>query len=211
MNHKHLCVANLKYKKPTRNEARRTKNLLGYLTYRDSRDAGVKAVAGQERWVDWGMGKSVTQIAQRCEDYQSAHVLMFSLVVNPNPDLIALLPHEAREAFVCQLTERTVERFFEARGMDTGVEYSYVLHHRETADGRHDPHTHVVLPGTYYDADEGRRVPLYFSQNRHVNHIELLHEVTQTEMGALMTQHIGRDWEQQYEQQSAWGTPTFDR
>lgn len=203
MDRKQMCVTNVKYKKPTQNEAKRMKNLLGYLTYRDSRDDYVPQVSGVERWMDHGMGKSVTQIANQCVAYQSDHVLLFSLIVNPNPDLIRMIPHDQREQFVRQLTERTVEGFFEARGMDTGVEYSYVTHHRNTdgkeAPGQHDPHTHIVLPGTYYDADEGRRKPLYFSQNRQINHIELLHTITQDNMADLLDRYAGRDWEQRYD------------
>lgn len=203
MDRKQMCVTNVKYKKPTQNEARRMKNLLKYLTYRDSLDDYVPQVSGVERWVDRGMGHTVKQIADRCDGYQSEHVLLFSLICNPNPDLIRMVPHEQREVFVRQLTERTVEDFFEARGIDTGVEYSYVTHHRDTdgkeAPGQHNPHTHVVLPGTYYDADEGRRKPLYFSQRREVNHIDMLHEVTQNNMVALMERYVGLEWEHRYD------------
>ena len=52
-----MCVSNLRYKRPTADEGKRKKQLLGYLTYRDSRDKGAKLVAGQERWVDHGMGR----------------------------------------------------------------------------------------------------------------------------------------------------------
>lgn len=204
MDRKQMCVANVRYKKPTQNEALRMKNLIKYLTYRDSRDDYVPQVAGQERWVDRGMGKSVAQIANNCEAYQSDHVLMFSLVINPNPGLIEMIPHDQRERFVRYLTEWTVQDFFDARGIDTGVEMSYVIHHRETTDkdepGRHNPHAHVVLPGTTYDADEGRRVPLYFSRNKHVNHIELLHAITEQNMEVLLEHHIGRDWERLYDE-----------
>jgi hypothetical protein len=203
MDRKQMCVTNVKYKKPTQNEARRMKNLLGYLTYRDSRDDYVPQVSGVERWVDRGMGHSVKQIADRCEGYQSDHVLLFSLVVNPNPDLIRMVPPEKREQFVRQLTERTMNGFFDARGIDTGVEWSAVFHHRQTdggeAPGQHNPHTHIVLPGTYYDADEGQRKPLYFSRNKAVNHIDMLHEVTQEQMADLMDRYAGRDWEQRYD------------
>jgi hypothetical protein len=203
MDRKQMCVTNVRYKKPTQNEARRIKNLLKYLTYRDSRDDYVPQVSGVERWVDRGMGHTVKQIADRCDDYQSDHVLLFSLICNPNPDLIRMVPHDQREAFVRQLTERTVEDFFEARGIDTRVEYSYVTHHRDTdgkeATGQHDPHTHIVLPGTYYDADEGRRKPLYFSQRWEVNHIDLLHTVTQNNMADLMERYVGLEWEQRYD------------
>ena len=93
MDRKQMCISNLTYKKPM-------KNLLKYLTYRDSRDKYVPQVIGMERWVDHGMGNSIHEIAQRCDGYQSDHVLMFSLVMNPNPDLINLIPHDDREQFV---------------------------------------------------------------------------------------------------------------
>jgi hypothetical protein len=207
MDRKLMCVTNVKYKKPTQNEARRMKNLLAYLTYRDSRDDYVPQVSGMERWVDHGMGKSVAQIAKRCDDYQSDHVLLFSLVCNPNPDLIRMVPPHDRERFVRQLTEHTVEGFFDARGIDTGVEYSYVNHHRDTdgpeAPGQHNPHSHIVLPGTYYDTDEGRRRPLYFSRNKSVDHIEMLHTITQENMADLMDRYVGPEWEQRYDQLAA--------
>jgi len=203
MDRKQMCVSNVKYKKPTANESKRMGNLLKYLTYRESRDEKARQAGGRERWLDQGMGASVSEIAERCEAYQSEHVLMFSLVINPNVDLICMVPSDEREAFVKQLTERTMNDFFDARGIDTGVEWSAVLHHRQTdgneAPGQHNPHTHIVLPGTYYDADEGRRKPLYFSKNRSVNHIELLHEVTQENMVELMDRYAGRDWEQRYD------------
>lgn len=198
-----MCVSNLKYKKPTANESKRMGNLLKYLTYRESRTEKARHVGGSERWLDRGMGGSITEIAERCDAYQSEHVLMFSLVINPQPDLIRMVPPEKREQFVRHLTERTMNDFFDARGIDTGVEWSAVLHHCQTdgdeAPGQHNPHTHIVLPGTYYDAYEGRRKPLYFSRNREVNHIEMLHEVTQETMVTLMDPYTGRDWEQRYD------------
>lgn len=179
------------------------KSLVKYLTYRDGRDGSVKQAAGKGRWMDRGMGSSAAEIAERCEAYQSQHVLMFSVILNPNPDLTALVPHDKREHFVRSLTERTVEDFFEARGIENGVEWSAVLHHRRTDDpqspGLHDPHTHVVLPGTYYDEDAGERLPLYFSRNQKVDHIELLHGITEQHMATLMERYVGLEWEQRYD------------
>ncbi|NJL57763.1 hypothetical protein HC928_23500 [bacterium] len=97
MDRKQLCVANLRYKRPSADEAKRMRNLLGYLTYRDSRDRGVKMVAGVERWTDRGMGGSVGEIARRCDDLRSDHVLTFSLVVNPNPQLVGMIPPDQCE------------------------------------------------------------------------------------------------------------------
>ena len=104
MDRRQMCVANVQYKKPTANESKRTKGLLRYLTYRESRDEAARYAAGRERWEDHGMGGSVAEIAQRCEALQSKHVLLFSLVYNVNPDLIAMVAPERREQFVCELT-----------------------------------------------------------------------------------------------------------
>lgn len=200
MDRKQMCIANVQYKKPSADGARQSKNLLRYLTYRESRDEKARYVAGRERWVDHGMGGSVGEIIQRCDDLKSDHVLAFSLVMNPNPDLMALVAPEERERFVGELTEGVVDDFFEARGLDTGVEFSYVMHHRLTDDlqapGLHDPHTHVVLPGTVYDEEHGGRVPLFFSRNQKVNHIELLHDATERAMASQMERYVGPDWEQ---------------
>jgi hypothetical protein len=203
MDRKQMCVANVQYKKPTPDDGKRAKNLLRYLTYRESRDEAARYVAGKERWVDHGMGGSVAEIAKQCEALHGDHVLLFSLVTNPNPDLIAMVALDEREQFVHELTERIVEGFFEARGLDTGIEYSYVMHHRLTDDkeapGRHNPHTHIVLPGTVYDEEHGHRVDLFFSQNRKVNHIDMLHDVTEEAMADLMELYVGRDWERRYD------------
>ena len=207
MNRSQMCVANVKYKQPSANGERQTRNLLKYLTYRDSRDDYVPQKNGRERWVDHGLGGSVAEIAENCGDLQSDHVLMFSLVINPNPDLIAMVDRKQRERFVRELTEQTVENFFDARGIDTGVEYSYVTHHRMTDDpqspGQHNPHTHVVLPGTYYDDGLGGRMPLYFSKNKSVDHIALLHQLTEVQMSEQMERYVGPDWEQRFDNLAA--------
>jgi len=204
MDRKQMCVANVQYKKPSTDGAKQSKNLLRYLTYRESRDEAARHVAGRERWVDHGMGGSVAEIAQCCDDLKSEHVLTFSLVCNPNPDLIAMVAPEAREQFVRELTENMVNGFFDERGLDTGIEFSFVMHHRLTDDPQaprlHDPHTHIVLPGTVYDEEHGQRVPLFFSRNRKVNHIEMLHEVTEQTMVAQMERYVGPDWEQRYDE-----------
>jgi len=204
MDRKQMCVANVQYKKPSADGSKQSKNLLRYLTYRESRHEAARHVAGCERWVDHGMGGSVAEIAQLCDDLKSEHVLTFSLVCNPNPDLLSMVAPEEREQFVRELTESMVNDFFDERGLDTGIEYSYVLHHRLTdepqAPGLHDPHTHVVLPGTVYDEEHGQRVPLFFSRNRKVNHIEMLHDVTEQTMVAQMEHYVGPDWEQRYDE-----------
>jgi hypothetical protein len=203
VNHKQLCVANVQYKKPTVDDAKRQKGLLRYLTYREGRHGPAIQETGRDRWRDYGLGRSVAEIARRCEQYRSDHVLAFTLVFNTNPELMAMVPVELREAFVCELTETALDCFFEARGLEGGVEYSYVLHHRDSenreAPGLHDPHSHVLLPGTVFDEGEGERSPLYFSRNRHENHVELLHRVTEGVMVQQMERYVGPDWEERYD------------
>jgi hypothetical protein len=207
MDRKQMCVANVQYKKPTANEVKRAKGLLRYLTYRESRDEAARYAVGRERWEDRGMGDSVAEIAQHCEALQSKHVLLFSLVYNVNPDLMAMVAPDDRERFVRELTVSTTEAFFVERGIDGGLEYSFVMHHRKTDDaaspGRHDPHTHVVLPGTYYDDGMGARVPLYFSRNKSVDHIDLLHRLTEQQVIDQMDRYVGQDWEQRYDRLAA--------
>jgi hypothetical protein len=207
MDRKQMCVANVQYKKPTANEAKRAQGLLGYLTYRESHDEAARYAGGRKRWEDHGMGGSVAEIAGRCEALQSKHVLLFSLVYNVNPDLIAMVAPERREQFVLELTVQTTEAFFDQRGIDTGVEYAFVMHHRQTDDpqspGRHDPHTHVVLPGTYYDDGLGERVPLYFNRNKSVDHIAMLHDLTERQAAEQMERYVGPDWEQRYDDLAA--------
>ena len=70
MDRKLMCVSNAKYKKPTQHEGKRMKNLLKYLTYRESRDEKALHAGGQERWMNRGMGQSATEIAEYCEAYQ---------------------------------------------------------------------------------------------------------------------------------------------
>ena len=196
-----MGVADVKFKRPT--AAKESKGLLRYLTYRDGRYGHIQQEAGNERWIDHGMGASVGEIASRCDDYQSKHVLAFTLVFNPNPDLIAMVPLEDRETFVKTLTETALDRFYEARGTDGGIEYSYVLHHRASEDpespGLHDPHTHVILPGTFFDEGKGLRTGLYFNQNNREKHIDMLHEATEQTVRDLMDRYAVPDWEQRYD------------
>jgi hypothetical protein len=51
-----------------------------------------------------------------------------------------------------------------------------------------------------YDEEHGQRVPLFFSRNRKVNHIDLLHDVTERTMAEQMERYVGPDWEQRYDE-----------
>lgn len=194
MNRAQWVVANVQYVPPR--QAKKLRGILRYVQYRDNRDGHIPQESGLERWIDKGLGNNHQSIAAQCEAWQSAHVRAFTLVVNPNPQLIAFVPEDQREAFVQALTEATVENFFEARGLEP-VEYAYVLHHRATKAGEMDnPHTHVFFPGTYESWADGERLPLYMNNSKGDNHIQLLHEIAETEMDTLMQRYVGLEWQQ---------------
>ncbi len=198
MDRKLSVVANVKYQSPKGKGAAQLKGLLRYVQYRDDRDGHIPQRRGLERWVDRGLGSNFQTIATNCEEFKSEHVQAFTWVINPNPDLMAFVPEKKREQFVRELTEATLEQFFEAREMDV-PEYAYAIHRRQTDDQRDNPHAHVILPGTYHSWADGSRLPLYMNRYKKENHIEMLHEAAQQQMDVLMQRYVGLDWEQRYD------------
>lgn len=192
----------MRYQTPKGKGASKLKSLLRYFQYRNDRDGHIPQAQGLERWVNHGLGSNFQAVAATCDALKSEHVQAFTFVINPNPDLIQFVPEERREVFVKHLTEATIETFFEERGID-GIQYSYAYHRRETTDqdkaGRDNPHTHVVLPGTYDSWQDGTRLPLYMNRNKRENHIELLHQVAQQQIDLLLQREVGWDWEVGYD------------
>lgn len=184
MDRKQLVIANVKYQSPKSKGAGKLKGILRYLQYRNDRGGHIPQEFGMERWIDHGLGGNFQTIAAHCETWKSDHVQAFTLVINPNPDLIAFISEEQREQFTRELTENTMTTFFEERDLD--IEWSYVLHRRETKDafmaGRDNAHTHIILPGTYDSWADGGRLPFYMNRNKKENHIELLHTIAEDQM-----------------------------
>src|SRR5258708_19600952 len=114
MDRKQSVVANVRYQTAAGRGVRRLKGLLRYVQCGDERDGHISQKGGLERWTDRGLGHNFQTIAARCDELKSAHVQAFTWVINPNPDLVALLPEHQREAFVRELTETTLDTFFEA-------------------------------------------------------------------------------------------------
>ncbi len=46
-------------------------------------------------------------------------------------------------------------------------------------------------------------MPLFFSRNRKVDHIEMLHRTTEDHMTDLMDRYVGPEWEIRYDQLAA--------
>lgn len=191
---KAIIVVDFAYKGTTR-KGRGTgrkglSSTLKYLQYRDKVQNQLAENRDYERWQDRGMGVHWREILQNSDALQSKHVLAWTWVVSPAPDLMALVPEAQRRDFVCDLTERIVEDYYAARGFDT-CEYSYILHDRATNDdGQQQLHTHIVLPGTVGTLAE--RQPVYNNKER--GHDALFREVATQHLSEMLDTHIGTDW-----------------
>jgi hypothetical protein len=201
MDRSQMVVANLRYQSSKGGKGfGKVRDLARYFQYRQDRDQHIPQEEGLERWVDHGLGNNFRQIAERCEAFKSEYVQAFFLVINPNPDLMALVPAEQQECFVKQLTESSLEAFFAERVLEV-PEYSYAYHLRATLDAarRDNPHTHIILPGSYASWADGGRLPLYMNRGKGENHIALLHQVVEGQTERLLERYVGLDWERRFD------------
>lgn len=204
---KAIVVVDFAYKGPQR-KGRGTgpqglKATLKYLQFRDQRNNHLAQSRTYERWQDRGLGLHHRAIYQRCTALQSKHVLAWTWVVSPAPDLMALIPEDQRPQVVCELTERIVEDYYTQRGFAL-PEYSYVLHDRLTSpnEAGEEPvqhlHTHVILPGTVPSVAE--RLPVYNNKER--RHDALFREIATHHFATVLDDIVGPEWRNHREQET---------
>ena len=160
--HTRAMIANQKftYKK----EGDHLKGKLKYFQHRDDRSSHIKQFDEQgnriQRWVDRGLGDSHKAIAASCEQLATTglknEVGARTLVLSPQVEFMAALPAERRAAVMAELTEVTVDGWFEAMNLPT-AEYAFVVHQGDVKNDRPDGieqdnrefmHSHVVLAAT---------------------------------------------------------------
>jgi hypothetical protein len=174
---------------------RHLRSKLKYVQYRDDRDKHIKQRELADRWQDHGLGNNYRSILNNCTALGSKHVLAWTWIVSPAPDLMALVPEAMRRDLVIDLTERVVESYYTARGLDV-PEYSFVLHDRQTNDqddgepGLRQLHTHVFLPGTAPTL-EGRQA-VY--NNKSQGHDQLFRETAADHFEAALDEIVGPTW-----------------
>lgn len=196
---KAIIVTDFAYKGPKR-KGRGTghqglRATLKYLQYRENRDYHLHQDDNPERWIDHGLGQHYRAIFETCNELQSKHVLAWTWVISPAPDLMALVPEEYRRDLVLNLTERIVEDIYTERGFEV-PEYSYVLHDRlTTPEDDSEPlqqlHTHVVLPGTAPLAGVDREA-VY--NNKEKGHDALFREIASRHFTEALDQLVGPEW-----------------
>lgn len=163
---------------------------LKYLQYRDKVQNQLATNRDYERWQDRGMGLHWRDILTNSDQLKSKHVLAWTWVVSPAPELMALVPEAERRGFVCDLTEQVVEDYYAERGFDL-PEYSYILHDRPTDDeGLQQLHTHVVLPGTVSSIAD--RQPVYNNKER--GHDALFRDVATRHFESMLDDVVGPEW-----------------
>lgn len=168
---------------------------LKYLQFRDKVQNQLAKDHDYERWQDRGMGIHWRDILKNSDDLQSKHVLAWTWVISPAPDLMALVPEEERRDLVCDLTERIVEEYYLERGFAVS-EFSYILHDRQAKmddDGEtmQQLHTHVVLPGTA-PLDGTDRAAVYNNKER--GHDMLFREIANRHFSEALDDLVGLEW-----------------
>lgn len=168
---------------------------LKYLQYRDNYKQHIEQNADAERWIDHGLGQDFRSILESCDQLQSKHVLAWTWVVSPAPDLMALVPKDQRRTLMLELTEKIVDDYYISRGFDV-PEYSYVLHNRlAKAENGDEPlqqlHTHVVLAGTAPLVGADRKA-IYNNKNQ--KHEALFRNIASQHFSEALDSLIGPEW-----------------
>ena len=194
---KAIIVVDFAYKGLKRNGfgtgRRGLKATLKYLQYRDRKNNHLAQNRAYERWQDRGMGVSYGEIFKNCDALQSKHVLAWTWVISPAPDLMELVPHDQRRELLYDLTERVVEDYYIERGFEV-PEYSYLMHSAKTKPKDGEPpqehlHTHVILPGTAPSTAD--RLPVY--NNATKGHDRLFREIAAQHFADMLDER-GIDW-----------------
>lgn len=191
---KAIIVVDFAYKSPTRKGygSGRTglSSTLKYLQYRDKIQNQLAQNHDYERWQNRGMGLHWRDILSNSEQLKSQHVLAWTWIVSPSPELMALVPEVDRRDLLCDLTEKIVEDYYAERDFDL-PEYSYILHDRPTDDeGLQQLHTHVVLPGTVSSISERQAV----YNNKERGHDALFRDVASYHFETMLDEMIGPEW-----------------
>ena len=194
---KPIIIADLAYKGSIR-KGRGTgrqglRATLKYLQYRDKKNNHLAQSHDYERWQDRGMGLSHGDIFRHCDTLQSKHVLAWTWLISPAPDLMELVPAGQRRELLYQLTERIVEDYYTERGFDV-PEYSYLMHSARTKGKNGEApqehlHTHIILPGTAPSTAD--RLPVY--NNSRQGHDRLFREVAARHFAETLDER-GIDW-----------------
>jgi hypothetical protein len=192
-------IPNWKYQKPTKGGYKGLKKLLKYVSFRENPEH--RPMEMSERWTDCGLGSHWREVYENAGKLAGPYVLAHHMVIAPAPDLMALLPDSIKHEIVREVTERTIEAWHAARGIDT-PEYAYVLHDRDTSDdyGLQNLHTHVFIAGTVENGAgerESHRVDRQqvCTDRGGLSREDNLHRVARHEFETVLDRVFGPEWQ----------------
>jgi len=197
--HQRSVITNVKFVYQSRKSELRGK--LKYFQYRNGADEHLEQDGSPERWVNNGLGQSFGEIFSNCQEMATTHmqnnVAARTLVFSPQVDMMQAIPEDRRLDVLHELTEATVDGWFEEMDKPT-PEHSYILHRTETADERPDGqlkdrdsgmeflHAHVIVAPTSEEIDGSRQPYKVYSKQ-----LKQLHEVARNEMERIWTRELG--------------------
>ena len=197
--HQRSVITNVKFVYQSRKSELRGK--LKYFQYRNGADEHLEQDGSPERWVNNGLGQSFGEIFANCQEMATTHmqnnVAARTLVFSPQVDMMQAIPEDRRLDVLHELTEATVDGWFEEMDKPT-PEHSYILHRAETADERPDGqlkdrdsgmeflHAHVIVAPTSEEIDGSRQPYKVYSKQ-----LKQLHEVARNEMERIWTRELG--------------------
>ena len=191
-------IPNWKYQKPTKSGYKGLKKLLKYVSFRENPDH--HPIEMSERWTDCGFGSHWREVYENAGTLAGPYILAHHMVIAPAPDLMALVPEDLRQELVREVTERTIEEWFVARGLNI-PEYSFVTHDRDTSDdyGLQNLHTHVFIAGTVENSvgeRESHRVERQqvCTDRGGLNRDDNLHHIARLEFEQVLDRTIGPEW-----------------
>jgi hypothetical protein len=197
--HQRSVISNIKFIYQSKKSELRRK--LKYFQYRDGADEHLEQDGSPERWVNNGLGQSFGEIFANCQQTATTHlqnnVAARTLVISPQVDMMQAIPEDRRLDVLHELTEATVDGWFEEMDKPT-PEHSTILHRAETADERPDGqlkdrdsgveflHAHVIVAPTYEGVDGSRQPYKVYGKQ-----LQQLHEVARDEMERIWTRELG--------------------
>lgn len=203
-------ISNLKfiYKK----EGDHLKGKLKYFQHRDDRDTHIQQrdENGEpvRRWEDRGLGDNYNSIAQSCANLATTglknDVGARTLVLSPQVEFMAAIPPDMRMAVMAELTDATVERWFEEMRLPQ-AEYAFVVHKGEVKTDRPEGieqetkefvHSHVVLAATTPGFSQDRENYKVYKEQ-----LDELHRVSNEEMERIWTRELGVERVQELNQE----------
>ncbi len=203
-------ISNLKfiYKK----EGDHLKGKLKYFQHRDDRDTHIQQRDENgdpvRRWEDRGLGDNYNSIAQSCANLATTglknDVGARTLVLSPQVEFMAAISPDRRMAVMSELTDATVERWFEEMRLPQ-AEYAFVVHKGEVKTDRPEGieqenkefvHSHVVLAATTPGFSQDRENYKVYKEQ-----LDDLHRVSTEEMERIWTRELGVERVQELNQE----------